>query len=349
MKKVAFLLCSETIGGHEYQAIEIVKTARLYCNPTVILNIPQHKELVDGKEIQYILSHFRFFRSGNFIYQYIFGIINRKRIRNLVIDFDQIVVCAGSIEAGISCGLSLGKLNTYLYVPMFVNRKELWGIIGEVYNQLFYTFLYPYKNIITINQVQRDIFSKYASITIVPNIISKRRFPHCNIKLGTNQTEKRLYFIGRLDKQKRVRELIKWLDSSQVKFHTFLIIGEGEERNRLEKECKKLKHIQVFFCGWLSPMEQECLLTSNDVFIINSSYEGDPMAIREANDRGSQVIARDILGHKESTYAQNRYRTKQELLHLLDLAYINKLKIFINPDVNEIKTMREKAIKQLFG
>lgn len=345
MKKVAFFLCSNTIGGHEYQSVEILLTAQHYCVPTLFLNIPQHIDLIKDKNIKYIQPSSPFFKRGNFVLQLFYAIKDGAKIRELASEYDQVVICAGTVEAGICCGYALRKKIIYQYVPMFVDRKQLWGSIGSIYNNLLKIFIAPYKGIITINRIQGRVFSKFKRVFIIPNKIGETNIS--SLRYGKN-SNKRLYFVGRLESQKRLVELIKWLDHPDNKFSEFVIVGDGGEKSRIISEIENVKHIKVDLRGWLSREEQDNEFSSDDVFIINSAYEGEPLVIREANNRGSFVIARDIIGHRGSTNKQNRYNDQESLLNLLFLAYNGKLKKYSNLSINEIEIIRENVIKQIF-
>lgn len=346
MKNVAFLLCSNTIGGHEYQSIELILSSQRYCNPTAFINTPEQESLCRNNNIHYIKSPFNFFKYGNFIFQYFYAFRYHQKIYHLVEKYDIVVVCAGSVEAGICCGISLYIKKPYLYVPMYVDRAQLWGRIGKLYNLLFGLFLAPFNKIITINNTQGEIFSKYSNTIVIPNHIETTGDP---IITTSCNRDRRLYFVGRLDdKQKRLIELLSWLDSPQNPFKNFIIIGGGNDKKKIDKKIAIMKYISVTELGWMTHEEQENTIFSNDVFISNSAYEGEPMAIREANNRGSQVIARNIIGHRDCTFIENQYKNKKELYKLLSLAYNGRLKVFKNQDVNEIEAERIQAIKRLF-
>lgn len=345
--KVAFLLCSETIGGHEFQSIEFALSSKKYCEPTVILNIPEHKRLVVNREIEFVLSENKFFENGNFIKQYYLSIKEKKHLRLLLKGYDIIVVCAGTLEAGISSSYALNnECCVYLYVPMFVDRKELWGKVGIIYNSLLRCFIRPYKKIITITEAQGRIFAKYKQVIILPN-----KIPSLDKSIPQKKRNKyrRLYFVGRLDnKQKRISELINWLDSPDNLIREFVIVGDGDAKVDILKQIEKLKYISVVLKGWMSLEEQNREFSSNDIFVINSAYEGEPLVIREANNRGSIVIARDIIGHYSCTYPENRYNDKKTLLSLIARANNGEINQYLNQTLDEIETLRKEALERLY-
>lgn len=342
--KVAIILSSKTFGGHEFQSIELFKEVCKYFDATLFVNYSLDVSLFKDEHLHYVKPELPLFESGNFLCQFYYSVKYGKKIRELFNEYTHIIVCAGTAEAGISLGYILKNKKPFLYVPMYIDRIILWGKIGYLYNLLTGIFVYPYKKIITINRIQGKLFSKYKPIVVVPN----RIFDEQGLIQTKSSTNRRLYFVGRIEVIKGLSVLINWLDTPQNPFKEFVIVGDGSEKAFLEKYVTQLKYLRVTFKGWLSYSEQEKEFSSRDIYITNSSFEGEPLAIREANRRGSIVIARDIVGHKGCTHRKNRFRNKQELLHCLSLANTNELKVFKNQSMQEIDALREKTIRQLF-
>lgn len=253
------------------------------------------------------------------------------------------IVCAGTLEAGISSGLALWGGNTLLYVPTFVDRTWIFGTAGYLYNLLSKLFMVFYRSIITINRFQALFFSSVKKVIIVPNKIHISRY----VKTGVSKN-RRLYFIGRLEKAKRVTELVRWLDFNENPFKELIIIGDGSERENILALSNSLKRLKLQVYGWKNKEEQEHILASNDVMVFNSLYEGDPLAIREANERGSIVIARSILGIRGCTLKENRFNTEQQLHELVMLAYNDKLNVCKNTLPEVIDRIRENASRKIF-
>lgn len=342
--KVAVILSSKIFGGHEFQSIELFKEICKYFDATLFVNHSLDVSLFKDKHLHYVKPELPLFKSGNFLSQFYYSVKYGKKIRELFNGYTHIIVCAGTVEAGISLGYILRNKVSFLYVPTYIDRIILWGRIGCLYNLLTGIFVYPYKKIITINRIQGKLFSKYKPIVVVPN----RIFDEQELIQIESPTNRRLYFVGRIEAIKGLYTLINWLDTSQNPFQEFVIVGNGSEKPFLEKHVTQLKYLRVTFKGWLSYSEQEKEFSSRDIYITNSLFEGEPLAIREANRRGSVVIAKDIVGHKGCTHRKNRFRNKQELLHCLSLANANKLKVFENQSIQEIDVLREKAVRQLF-
>ena len=70
----------------------------------------------------------------------------------------------------------------------------------------------------------------------------------------------------------------------------FIVVGEGEERNRLEK----MKPENVFFAGQKNRNEIKEIFSKSDFFVLTSNYEGWGLSCIEALAAGLPVIMPDI-------------------------------------------------------
>ena len=101
--------------------------------------------------------------------------------------------------------------------------------------------------------------------------------------------------IGRLSPEKGLDVLIDslgWLD--QVNVH-LLMIGDGNEKDQLEKQAEKLGlSDQVHMLGYRTDIKE--LLNTLDVCVQPSRFEGMPMVILEAMATGCPVVATAVGG-----------------------------------------------------
>ncbi|ADY53773.1 glycosyl transferase group 1 [Pseudopedobacter saltans DSM 12145] len=348
MRKVVFFFCSDTIGGHEFQSLELAKLVSNYRQ--IILCFNNLKQLELFKDMQHEFNNFEylvtrrpFFNNGNFIKQFFYGISNFKFQRKLLRN-NEAIICSGTLVAGISSGIALIGKKKILYIPAFIDRRVIWGKIGGLYNALSILFILLYKRIITINRIQAVFFSRFAKTYIIPNIISLSA-------IGNNNTSntRKLFFIGRLEKDKGIVELCKILDVIDNPFKEFIIIGEGACFEELKRKSRNTRYITITLTGWLNRNDQNSIIAKDDVLIFNSKFEGEPLVIREANARGNIVIASDIIGVRSCTLKSNRYRNSVELISLVNKAWDNKLKICKNPSEIFINKMRKDEAKRLFS
>jgi glycosyltransferase involved in cell wall biosynthesis len=229
-----------------------------------------------------------------------------------------------------------------LYLPSFYDRVPLWGKIGCLYNQILSWFCTLYCRIVTINRIQARVIRSFTGVqtAVVSNLVREV------IPAGVNRPG-RMVFIGRLDRQKRVDELLLWSDFVGNPFSEFFVIGDGPEREQLELIATQLRHLKVTFSGWLSAEQQDTLMDGNDVLLLNSVIEGEPLVIREARKRGMRVMARNITGIRGVTRRRERFSDCTELqLRLLELSQ-NRGDEVRGPANSFELSRRESAIRAL--
>ncbi len=97
--------------------------------------------------------------------------------------------------------------------------------------------------------------------------------------------------IGRLDGQKAYDVLVRALP--QLPDVTAVVIGEGEERGRLEELADSLGVAdRLLLPGWSDEPRQQ--LRTFDVFVLPSRVEGLPLVLVEAMLAGVPVVATDV-------------------------------------------------------
>ena len=102
---------------------------------------------------------------------------------------------------------------------------------------------------------------------------------------------------GRLTAQKGFDVLLRAL--VQVPGATLIVVGEGEERGRLEALARKLGiAARTSFPGWSD--EPRRLLADFDVFALPSRFEGFPLSILEAQLAEVPVVATDVGSVREA-------------------------------------------------
>jgi len=117
------------------------------------------------------------------------------------------------------------------------------------------------------------------------------------------KNKKTVIYIGRLAKEKNLINLLKiWQKvqqamSGQVQF---LMIGDGPQRDKLEKLAKELELNIVFTGGFKhEDLIQQGLYTLGDVFVTCSKSEVQPMSMIEAMQFGIPIVAAQATGMAE--------------------------------------------------
>ncbi len=102
--------------------------------------------------------------------------------------------------------------------------------------------------------------------------------------------------MGRISKEKNIIFLLETLRDLDI--WKFLIVGDGEERARLEKLCEEWglgERVQWF--GW--QQEPWKYAEQADALVMASYYEGFPLTAIEAQSRGLPVISTRVDGMEE--------------------------------------------------
>ena len=125
-------------------------------------------------------------------------------------------------------------------------------------------------------------------IVLIPNGISKDFKP-------TWKDKNYMLFVGRLEKHKRVDQLIKL--AKDIRF-PLKIVGDGLERKKLERLARKIEAPVTFLCqikrDKLIKLYQEC-----SFFVSASRWEGFGLIFLEANACGKPVIGYDLTAIRE--------------------------------------------------
>ena len=106
--------------------------------------------------------------------------------------------------------------------------------------------------------------------------------------------------IGPFKPQKNLSDFIKAAEivSKNVPEAMFLIVGDGALRKRLEEQISAANmQNKVILLGWRYDIAE--ILTSSDIFVMTSLWEGLPCAIIEAMCCAKPVIANAVDGVKE--------------------------------------------------
>ena len=154
------------------------------------------------------------------------------------------------------------------------------------------------KIIVTCQRDKNIVIKKYFinpdKIHIVPNHVDTNLFkPKKEIK----KIAGRLCFVGRLDEQKNLVNLLKAVEKVES-INELIIIGEGPLKKELQKISKDMK-TKVNFLGIIKNKYLPEVIQTSEVFILPSLYEGMPKTILEAMSCGMPCIGANSEGIKE--------------------------------------------------
>lgn len=123
-----------------------------------------------------------------------------------------------------------------------------------------------------------------------------------NLKKSLGMAAPVIVSSARLVPWKGMRELIGLLPELKKEFPkiSLYIIGDGPERNNLEKTARKLDVAgRVQFLGTLSRIAVLKYIKAGDVFVLNSGYEGLSYTLLEAMAMGTPIVTTDVGGNSE--------------------------------------------------
>jgi glycosyltransferase involved in cell wall biosynthesis len=341
--KIAVLICTNVIGGHEFQASAMVRDLREIAEVTVYVNDEKHVQMFAEARVDTVCLSGHLLKPGTLGKQVWNGICARKTLRKQLGHPDHVLICAGAVEAGVAASVALyGWVPLSLYLPFFYDRIPVWGKFGCLYNRLLSGFCALYSRIVTINRIQARVITRLTGIAtvVVPNKVRQVAAVDA-VRPG------RLVFVGRLDHQKRIDELLTGIDFPHNPFGEILLIGDGPLRAKLESIAGRMEHVKVTFAGWLSADQQDALMDANDVLLLNSLLEGEPLVIREARKRGMRVLARAIIGVRGVTRRDERFANLGELRErLMQLPPARKKEVRVLAD-NAEDLRRARAVRAL--
>ena len=136
--------------------------------------------------------------------------------------------------------------------------------------------------------------------------LNKFYYQNCSLvkktreEIRVDETKKILISVGRLHKSKGYSYLInafKIVKKNNPET-VLIIIGEGEERKKIEKQINALKlQDSVFLLGQKDNVQD--YLSAANVFILSSLWEGIPIALAEAMACGLPVVVTAVGGIPE--------------------------------------------------
>lgn len=200
--------------------------------------------------------------------------------------FDTIISCWYKLSAQIAVNEKIAKKTFAWEHSNFEVGGKIWGnLLRPRYKKL--------RGIICINKASVDYYKALNTNTfLIPNIVGE---PFDSIKtIDFESKENQLIYVGRLDEDKNVKNIIDAISNIDLKDFIFKIIGEGPELENLKKisESKDLQS-KIFFVGQL-PIDQikEELLNSK-IFLFMSKKECLPTVLLESLFCGTTLLSYD--------------------------------------------------------
>ena len=200
------------------------------------------------------------------------------------------------------------------YVAEHVKAKSKAAFVHIVYGEAGYTpqmdrgCWEKFQYIFTVSEEVKEAFAKAyphykEKILIFPNIINRREIIHRAQEAGGFADDYdgfRLLTVGRLVYQKGYNIAVRAMRILKERGYRgrWYVLGDGEERKRLEKEIADLGLEEDFLL--LGAVENPYpYYRQADLYVHVTRYEGKSIAIQEAQVLGCAVIASDCPGNRE--------------------------------------------------
>lgn len=172
------------------------------------------------------------------------------------------------------------------------------------------------------------IKNKHTKIVLVPNMLVEYNHEKSNLD------NKNIITISRLHKGKRIEELVEIFSKIKNNDSLLYIIGDGEEKDNIEKFIKEKKlENRIIMTGYLNREEQKEYILKTSVFAMTSISEGLPMVLLEAMSYGLPCIAyktesgvEDIIVNNVNGYIIKNRNQKEYIEKLTNLLENQKQK-----------------------
>lgn len=137
-------------------------------------------------------------------------------------------------------------------------------------------------------------------ITVINNGVNETFF--YPLKKESNEENKYIMYVGRIDYEKGLFDLIKCgkYISNKRSDLSFIIAGTGKDFKKLKNKIKKEKLQDMFkFLGQVDKDKLLKLYQNATLFVFPSYHEGLPGVLLEAMSCGLPIIATDVRGNRD--------------------------------------------------
>lgn len=251
------------------------------------------------------------------VYNDLKNIIKKYNIDLVHFNFPEHMICAPLIKKhnfDIPTVLSINGIPGYdwFYDNKFVDS------IGKIYSKYISSRIIENANaVITTSSKVRDTLNKMnLNVKLVDvslyggayGIDSDYFHPvTCKMKIklrkkyGLPKESFIIIYAGRLVKVKRLEIIIK--NFNEIKNHIpncfLLFVGEGPEKQKLIKLSEKNNIKNIKFIDFVNHNSLSELYASSDMFILLSSGEGNPAALREACSSGLPALVSNVGANRD--------------------------------------------------
>ncbi len=325
MKKILFGITSLTLGGAERVLVDL---ANRLCNTFEITIFT----IYAGGELEKQLNPKVKLKT---LYEYSFSQQNTWQKKfwkpiNLLFRKNAIYHQKVQEQYDVEIAFLEGPITRLFSVKNENTKKIAWvhndisfvfgkGIKAKLKNHIDRKIYSKYKKLIFVSKDNLEKFNKkYPNLQVekqvIYNYINKENIikkAEEKINQNLDKTKPCFVTVARLVKQKAIDRVIK-VHSNLIKQgleHNFYVIGEGEERNNLEKQISQEKVENTF--KLLGKKENPYpYIKQADYFCLLSEFEGYGMTIEEAKILNKPIIITDTAAREAVENYQNKIIAK---------------------------------------
>lgn len=201
-----------------------------------------------------------------------------------------------------------GIIRDYMFTLTcrFVRKPYLIHIRGGIYmgnphTPKFFRYLIKKtlnkaKRIIVLGNKEKEFIASFykiqTPITALPNAV---QVPAFNPKVLNEHKTTNILFLGRLDKNKGLVEIIEALSALSANInYCFHIAGEGPDKAWFLDACEQKLNGNFQYHGVIAGEDKNALLAKSHIFLLPSYYEGLPNALLEAMAYGCVPIVTPV-------------------------------------------------------
>lgn len=213
-----------------------------------------------------------------------------------------------------------------LKMPLIISERISYDFLQSKVWRAIRKATYPFSDgMVVLSQYD---YEKYSFVKDKKIIFNPIVFDD-SLDVSFERKEKIILAVGRLDSQKGFDMLFESISKVDLKGWKLLVLGEGNERTKLEHQIDKLNlNDKVILKGRVEDVEN--YYNKASVFVLSSRYEGFPNALAEAMSFGCACIAFDCKTGPSDIIENdiNGYLVKDFNIEILS----NKIKQLINDE-----------------
>lgn len=239
--------------------------------------------------------------------------------------------------------------------PLHVPENKIKAVVKKIY--LRKILCHPYCYGFPGGTLQKENFVYYGipeeKNYIMPMSVSSERLQKVSEKIESKEklkeksglsNKKVFLFVGRLIQAKNVEVLIKAFEILKREHSdiALLIVGDGDEREKLE-ELVKDRHIKdIYFKGYVVFPDIVQYYKMSDIFVLPSVYEPWGLVVNEAMIMGMPVIVSSAVGCRMDLIQDGENGFIFASNDIGDLK--NKMECFMNMDIISYSEQARKTV-----